>query len=82
MRTRGRGLFIEDFYSLCSAHREWNPECKRCAAGMWHNRWVHMAGSFVYAVWPWLWRKWANRKNSPSRKFLEEHFPKLRCRSK
>lgn len=78
MRTRGSGIRREDYYSLCSRHREWDETCVACSHGRWRNHWSRMGGSIVYKLFPWLWRWWVNRPNSASRKFLEETFPGLK----
>lgn len=67
-RTRGRGPTKEEWYSICSRHRIYDSECKLCNVGRWVNVWRHACGGVVYAMCPWLWRKWVNRKNSPDRK--------------
>lgn len=78
MRSEKRGLFWWDWYSICSKHREYRETCRLCTTGQWKNRMRLRLGHVVYVICPWLWRKWANRKNNPDRKFLEETFPGLR----
>ena len=60
---RGRGLFKQRWYSICSKHWHHNPECGLCGAGTWHNIYRLWAGSVVYKVAPDVWRWWANRGN-------------------
>jgi hypothetical protein len=77
MRTRYRGPLREDWYSICSKHQNYKADCKLCQTGQWRNRYLRHFGSFIYKNCPKLWRWWANRKNSKSRKFLEKTFPNL-----
>lgn len=79
MRTRGRFLFKEEFYSICSAHMHSEGiDCKLCETGSWHNVYMLKASQLVYKISPSLWRWWANRPNSKSRKQLKEWFPNLK----
>jgi hypothetical protein len=67
------------WYSFCSAHIEYNPDCGACNAG----RWIDEASpyeqlqKFLWKRSPRLWREWANRPESESRALLEKTFPKL-----
>ncbi len=78
MRTRGWGLWRQDWYSICSQHRDYRESCLRCRTGSWHNRIATKIDSLFFRFCPYGWRKWANRKNSPSRKRLESWFPGLK----
>lgn len=78
MRSRRVGIWRQDWYSICSVHREHKKSCRMCRAGRWHYRAAMKLDSLFYWAWPWAWRKWANRKNSRTRKWLESIFPGLR----
>lgn len=69
---------MRKFYSICSAHQETDPDCPTCKVGQWEDTRKVWLSNMVFKIWPWLWCKWANRKNSPDRKFLEETFPNLK----
>ena len=62
MKTRGKWLWRQEWYSICSAHYDDKDGCPYCEAGRWVNVWVHNIEIFVYKRWPDLWRWWANRK--------------------
>jgi hypothetical protein len=70
--------FRQQWFSLCSTHYNGKIGCNRCHAGQWLNTTGHFFGHWIYKLFPRLWRWWANRPNSSSRKFLEKHFPNLR----
>jgi hypothetical protein len=78
LRSRGRGLFRQEFYSICSMHSKPQDDCDCCNAGSWRNVYATMLSHTFYKVSPFLWRWWANRPNSKSRKRLEEIFPNLK----
>lgn len=72
------------WFSICSAHRKYNPECNCCNAGSWVNDEKHELSGWLYKHDPKLWRKWANRETTPdqpghaARHFLESIFPGLK----
>lgn len=76
----GRGFFVKEFYSICSAHR--GPvrpsHCLACQTGQWVNVWKRAAGAIVYRTMPGVWIWWVNRPNSNERRFLRSVFPNLR----
>jgi len=37
MRTRGKFIRKERWYSLCSMHQEYNEDCDMCKSGTWNN---------------------------------------------
>lgn len=80
MRSSGWGPWRCDWYSICSHHRDHDPECKRCLTGRWVSHWAHAVGHLVYLSVPGVWRWWVNRPDSKSRRFLEQTFPGLRGR--
>ena len=67
-----------EWYSICSIHREFNAACEMCNTGRWVNDELHELERWLYEHNADLWREWANRPESESRKFLEETFPNLR----
>ena len=38
MRTRGYGPWQQDWYSICSRHHKYDPNCRLCQKGQWVNR--------------------------------------------
>lgn len=78
LRSRGRWLNRQEFYSICSMHSEYEYDCDCCNAGSWSNVYVAKISQGFYKVCPSLWRVWANRPNSKSQKTLEEIFPNLK----
>lgn len=61
MRDRGKYLNKERWVSICSAHREYNKDCKICNTGTWKNILVMNISSFIYKRAPKLW-KWCIKK--------------------
>lgn len=78
LKTRYWGPFRQDWYSICSKHQSYAENCYLCEVGQWRNRWGRKFGNLVYQISPRLWRWWANRKSSKSRKFFEKTFPNLK----
>jgi len=62
MRTRGKGLKKEIWFSICSSHQEYDENCPRCTTGTWNNVIKYKISSFIFDVCPSLWRWWVNRK--------------------
>jgi hypothetical protein len=58
---RGRGLFREQFFSLCSKHGTPQDDCKLCRTGSWSNVLKHKLGHLFFKWSPRLWRWWVNR---------------------
>lgn len=71
MKTRGFGPFTQDFYSVCSTHREEQDGCSRCAIGTWKYRIVQKVEDQLFLMSPRLWRVWANR---PAGRARVEHL--------
>ncbi len=83
MKTRGRGIFKEQWFSICSAHQGGDgKDCKLCATGHWNNIVVSRMTGFVFKHFPKVWIYFANHRwfNRKQRKFLEETFPNLRMK--
>ena len=78
MKTKGKFLTKQYFYSICSGHSGDEEDCSRCQKGMWRYVWAIWLSGLLYKISPKLWRIWANRPNSKTRKFLEETFPNLK----
>jgi hypothetical protein len=66
------------WYSICSKHKEKQEDCLLCQKGRYISNTETTWNNIFYALSPTLWRLWANRKGSKSRKFLEETFPNLK----
>ena len=77
-RFRGNGKDLEEWYSICSRHRNYDNMCGMCKIGDWINVRRQQREALFYRFFPWLWRWWANRPSSPRRKRLEEIFPGLK----
>lgn len=52
---------LRAWYSLCSMHREYEPNCRLCNAGHWAFEPGARLGRLTFKLAPNLWRKWANR---------------------
>lgn len=76
MRSRGTWPLVEDWYSVCSIHREYREGCRLCVVGSWRYRLVQKADSLLYSVSPRLWRLWANRP--AGRRRLESLMRRIR----
>jgi hypothetical protein len=64
VKTRGRGLFVQDWYSICSAHYIYDETCHNCNTGEWYNRWIAYTNKFVFWLSPSFWCWWVNRKHN------------------
>lgn len=60
MKTKGWGPFRSDWYSICSAHYEYNDSCRMCQAGGWINTWKQKFETIIFKHNPELWMWWAN----------------------
>lgn len=75
LKTRGRGLRRQEWYSICSAHQEYKEDCERCNCGTWSNVWRVHFSNLVYKIAPGFWIWWVNRrrdKNEIPWKNIEE----------
>lgn len=72
------------WFSVCSAHQDYNSGCNCCNAGRWVNEEMFELEHWLFDQNPKLWRKWANRETKPNqpghaaRHFLETIFPGLK----
>ena len=41
MIKRGKFIFKETWYSICSMHQEYNDNCNMCNKGSWYNNILH-----------------------------------------
>lgn len=61
MRTRGKYLKKEIWFSFCSRHSVYDETCNICNSGNWRNAIKYKVSSFIYDSFPSLWRWWVNR---------------------
>ena len=69
MRTRGKFLKKQIWFSICSMHAAYDENCNMCNHGSWENVIHYKISSVIYKFFPSLWRWWLNRKvinNNPS----------------
>lgn len=57
----GRWWWRREWYSICSAHQSYDPNCATCQYGSWQNLWLLKCSYFFFWLCPPLWRWWANR---------------------
>lgn len=55
------------WYSLCSAHAEYEKTCDTCNIGSWIFIPSDYISKFLFFISPALWRIWSNRGNSVNR---------------
>jgi len=60
MRTRGKFIFKESWWSYCSAHQTYDENCEICQSGNWHNNIMVAFSGFVHDHWYGLWYWWVN----------------------
>ena len=61
MRTRGKGIKKEIWFSICSRHAIHDENCNMCNVGHWQNAIRHKVSSLIYELFPSMWRWWVNR---------------------
>lgn len=54
--------FTHYWFSVCSAHREADPNCDLCKVGSWVFKPYHWFSSFMWEFFPETWSQWVNRK--------------------
>lgn len=60
LREKGWFFWKQRWYSICSAHLEYDDTCPRCKVGYWHYTWgVAVSGFFHDHFWK-LWFYWQN----------------------
>lgn len=60
-KPKGKYWKKEIWFSFCSAHREYNKDCKACNHGSWRNVWGSKFEGVVYKLFPKLWKWWVNK---------------------
>jgi len=80
MVSRGRGLWRQEWYSICSAHRDGGPDdpCELCQCGSWVNVHVQRIDHFMHDYFYDWWFWWHNRRNSKWRRQMRQWFPNLK----
>lgn len=71
-RFQGEGLSKKQWYSICSAHREYEKDCPRCNAGTWVNIHEQKIWHVFFSLCPSFWRILVNRQFKWS--FLERKY--------
>ena len=51
------------WYSICSKHSEYDPECGLCNRGEWISDNEREFDNWLWTFDQDIWRKWANRNN-------------------
>lgn len=59
-KERGRFLFKEQWYSICSMHANHDDDCELCNTGTWKNIYMSVFSSFVFKHFPKFWVFWVN----------------------
>ena len=57
MRDKGILFWKQRWFSICSAHQQYNKECKTCNVGCWENVWRTNIEKLVFIISPKLY-KW------------------------
>lgn len=60
-RTRNKGIKKEIWFSICSKHYIYEDSCNLCRTGFWKNAIKYKTESFIYYLFPRLWRWWVNK---------------------
>ena len=57
LRTRGKFLKKEEWYSICSRHIEYDENCQACNKGGWYNIYKSKLSGVLYDISPkfWIW---------------------------
>jgi len=61
MKTRGKGLKKQIWFSFCSRHQEYEENCDLCNMGTWESAITYKISSLIYKFFPSLWAWWVNR---------------------
>ena len=56
MRDKGKLFYKERWFSLCSAHQQYDKECNTCNIGTWENVWRTNIEKVVFIISPKLYR--------------------------
>lgn len=55
MRDKGILFWRERWFSICSAHQQYNKECSTCNVGTWTNVWLNNITSLIFKISPKLY---------------------------
>ena len=55
MRDKGIFFWKKRWFSICSAHQQYNKECSTCNVGSWANVWLNNITSVVFKISPKLY---------------------------
>jgi hypothetical protein len=69
------GIFKQEWYSICSAHKEVQHYCQACFIGSWHNIILLKVGHYFYENHYKLWYWWNNLEFKKAK--LKKIFPNL-----
>ena len=66
MIDKKRGSFPnrQTWYSLCSKHQTYDPDCDTCKQGEWVNDIGHLLSYLLWKALPRVWLWWQNRKHT------------------
>jgi hypothetical protein len=76
MRDKGRFFWRERWFSLCSAHQQYNKECKTCNVGMWENVWRTNIEKLVFIISPKIYKWLLKFKKTELINIIEQNEPK------
>lgn len=57
---KGKWIWKEKWYSICSIHMNYDKNCSMCTTGSWHNVWMLKINSWFHDHTYRLWRWWVN----------------------
>jgi hypothetical protein len=60
VKSRGRGILKQEWYSICSMHIEHDKTCAMCNTGTYYNIYRVKCSQIIYDNFPNLWRWWVN----------------------
>jgi hypothetical protein len=63
MITKGWGPWKQEWYSVCSAHLNYDSTCPRCLCGAWAFVWKVHVNNLTFKFFPKLWIWWINKTN-------------------
>ena len=57
MKDKGFFIFKKRWYSMCSAHQEYQQDCTLCNVGSWKNILIGKIESIINKISPFLYKK-------------------------
>lgn len=60
--TKGKLFWKKEWFSICSIHHDFDPNCELCNIGSWHNIILYNIGLFIYKMMPDIWKFFKNIK--------------------